>query len=592
MDKYRLISTAVSGLSCAKTRQLSMLVPLLLLCSCGNYRSIREMPRPAATVPMTAPANKQQDPFIKENISVMKKLDPESAPPRTPDFQPVSDDISPAKSRLVNIQARNSALGDILHVIADAAALNLIIGNGVDLEKSVTITLKRVSADDALSTILESMDYFYTIKGNILSVEATGTKTFELGHPALVQNYNVEIGGDILGSVTSSSSSGGGGGSSNIKGTINKTVKSDTKAFDFWESLEKNLLSMLGKADSSAGRAAQTNRTAPSATSAAGGVQNQPSPPVQMQPEPPPSSAGDSSQSAHQNIIINRLTGTIVVTATRKNLARIESYLETLRKALNRQVLVEARIVEVQLNDSLEFGINWEFLENVKWLNTTGALTGSFGKDMTKVAADALTSGSFKVGYTGTNAKVLLTALSTQGEVKTLSNPRVNVLNGQTAMLSVGRNFNYIAKVTSTTTTTAGSAPTVTYTVDTGNVLSGIIIGIAPHINKNGEIRLTVTPIISHLVSLEDKSIGSAGNEIKLTVPTVDLRELSTTVKVRHGELIIIGGLIDNKQNFKDEKIPLLGDIPWLGTLFTRKNNEDSRKELVVILQPYLISND
>lgn len=104
---------------------------------------------------------------------------------------------------------------------------------------------------------------------------------------------------------------------------------------------------------------------------------------------------------------------------------------------------------------------------------------------------------------------------------------------------------------------------------------------------------MTISPIISDLVKLEDKNIGSnPDNQITISIPTVDLRELSTTIKVRNGEMIVIGGLISNKQDHKDEKVPLLGEIPWLGGLFTRKDNSDTRTELVVVLQPYLINND
>lgn len=564
---------------------------LLQLQSCSTYKNYQGVPRNTGDIPMVAPARSQQNSFSKDNIAEMKKLDPALVPPKTPDFQPVSDDISPAKSRIVNIQARNTTLGDILHVIADSAGLNLIIGSGIDLERPVTITLKRVSADDALNTILASMDYLYTLKGNILTVEATATRTFEIAHPALIQSYNVDVGGDILGGAASSG--GGGSSSSNIKGTVSKTLKSDTKAFDFWEALEKNLNTIIGKPESSSGATAShasRNAAAQSPVAPAGLPQTALS---AQQTIPLASAAHDSQTGPQQGIVINRLTGTVVVTATRNNLARVETYIDNLKKALNRQVLVEARIIEVQLNDALQFGINWEFLKYAKWFNSYSAISSGFG-DVTTAAADALKNGSFRLGYAGSGVQTLLTALKTQGEVRTLSNPRINVMNGQTAILSVGRNENYIAKVTSTTTTTAGSAPTVTYTVDIGNVLSGIIIGLVPHINNKGEIRLTITPIVSNRVKFDTKSFGSdaTGGKVELSIPTIDLRELSTTVKVRNGELIVIGGLIDNKQNYSDKKIPLLGDIPWLGALFTNKDNQDSRSELVVILQPYLISND
>lgn len=415
-------------------------------------------------------------------------------------------------------------------------------------------------------------------------MEATGSRVFELGHPALVQGYSVDVGGDILGSAAELSASGSGSGSSgssgssdssgssgssNIKGTINQTIKHDAKAFDFWESLEKSLVSMLHRRDGTA--AAPSGAAQPAAAT---------------QP-----AADTSTSDPRQNVVINRLTGTIMVTATRRNLVAIEQYLDLVKAALGRQVLVEARVVEVQLNDGLQFGIDWDFLDSIRWFNTSGSVTGGFG-NAANSASSALTGGAFRLGYSGNNVQSLLTALKTQGEVKTLSNPRIHVMNGQTALLTVGRNTNYVSKITSTTTATSGT-PITTFTVDTSNVLSGIMIGLAPHINSKGEISMSVTPIISDLVQLEEKAIGTdVNNQFVISIPTVDLRELSTTVKVRNGEMIVIGGLIANKQDQVDEKIPFIGDIPWFGTLFSRKNYQDKRSELVVVLQPYLIGSN
>lgn len=565
------------------------LAGLLLVCglSAGCANTPPVAPRTASEQPLIPPA-RSAEPFVQENMQTMQSRSPKPPPLKTPDYLPVSDDVSPARAKLVNIQTRNSSLGDVLHVIADAAGLNLTIGPGVQQDRPLTITLKRMTAEDALTTILNSADYFYTIKDNVLMVEATGTKVFELGHPAMVQGYNVDVGGDILGSAagltagggggSSSGSSGGsggsGGGSSNIKGTITQSIKHDTKAFDFWESLEKSLNALLHKQEGPAAAAA-------AATAGA-------------QASPKPSTNASGAQQPPQNIVINRLTGTIMVTATRANLASIERFLDTVRTSLNRQVLVEARIIEVQLEDSTKFGIDWSFLSNI---SNFGQLGGGFGSALgtnlnanIEGSAKGFRIGAITSGPKG-NINGLLTALKAQGEVKTLSNPRISVMNGQTALLSVGRNTNYISRITSTRSGT-GSDVDITYTTETSNVLSGMMIGLAPNINNKGEISMTVTPIISDLIKLEPKDIGSGDNKTQINVPTVDLRELSTTIKVRSGEMIVIGGLIANKNSMKDEKIPMLGDIPWLGTLFSRKDYEDKRTELVVVLQPYLVGSE
>ena len=394
--------------------KLGYLAAILLLAAtlsgCGTGASTIRQATPANSavdVAMTPSTNKPGQ-YIQENIQAMKQPATNTAP-QTPEYQPVSDDVSPAKSRLINIQARNTPLGDILHVIADAAGLNLVISDGVQQDRLITTTLKRVPADEALTTLLTSADYFYTIKDNTLTIDATGTKIFELGHPAMVQGYTVEVGGDILGSGASLTTSGG-GSSSNIKGTISQTVKNDTKAFDFWESLEKALQTMIG--NNNYNYSASSNAQVPSAkideniknpydTSsglekylAKREISNQNAANQQLrgtlkeleykeqlalnrQQANNHSKSFDSGQgSLQQFVVVNRLTGTIMVTATRKNLNKIENYLETLRKTLNRQVLIEARIIEVQLSDELKFGIDWSFLSNIR---SFGQLSGGYG---------------------------------------------------------------------------------------------------------------------------------------------------------------------------------------------------------------------
>jgi MSHA type pilus biogenesis protein MshL len=521
--------------------------------------------------------------FITRNLEEMKSLAPRPVEPATPEYSPSSEDISPLKVKRVTITARNTPLGDVLHVIAEASGLNLMISRDVHLELPVTLTLRSVTCESALLAIFSTLDYSYGIRDNMLLVEATTTRIFELGHPALIQGYSLDIGGDILGGAlaatasgsssttsTTSSSTTGSSGSSNIKGSVQQTARSDTRAFDFWSSLERSLNDMLR---STAGSEESATLTSPPQ----GG-------------NPAPAGVAPAGEAPRQSVTVNRLTGTIVVTATRRNMAMVDSYLQTLKRVLNRQVLVEARIIEVQLTDSLKYGVDWSFLENMKSLGDVAAGFGSLTLPNSSLADVANAAAPlFRFGFNRSSFQLLLTALKEQGDVKTLSNPRINVMNGQSALLTVGRNFSYISRTTSTTT---GSNPTTTtFNVETSSILSGMLLGIVPFINAQGEITLTITPIISDLINLDEKKIGSATDQITLSVPTVDLRELSTTVKMRDGEVVVIGGLISKRDKNVDEKVPLLGDIPWLGSLFTRKDRQETRSELVVVLQPFLVPN-
>jgi type II secretory pathway component GspD/PulD (secretin) len=204
------------------------------------------------------------------------------------------------------------------------------------------------------------------------------------------------------------------------------------------------------------------------------------------------------------------------------------------------------------------------------------------------------TGPAFSIGTTAAEFTALLNAIQVQGETRILSSPRVNIMNGQTAILGVGRNVSYIAKIETIQQTTSGSVPTVTFTVDTGSVLSGIMIGIVPFINESGEISLTITPIVSDLVSITSQNLGTPDSQGKypylIQLPTIDLRQLSTTVKVNNREIIIIGGLISKREELEDSQVPWFGDIPILGYFFKSRSKVEKKSELVVLLQPVIVT--
>lgn len=495
----------------------------------------------------TEPMKKSQEGFsVKEVTFKEDTSDSKEQPKKTLDFVPVSEEISPLKTRVVSVSARGTPLRDVLYVISESIGLNLVMERGVDPDIPVTLTLKNVRAEDALNTVFSSVDYFYSIKENMLIVKAMDTKFFEFAQPSVIQDYAVDVGGDILGGATT----GTGTGTTSIKGNVTQKIHSDKEAFKLWDSIEKAIAIMVGAAGGDA-------RTP--AAAATGGSQMKP------------------------NFSINRMTGTIVVTATKKDIERVENYLRELNKILNRQVIIEARIVEVQLSEGLKYGIDWTAFN----INNLGQVT--FGTSKFSNVVGELPH--FQVGISRWDFSGLLKALQTQGEVRVLSNPRVNIMNGQTALLSAGRNVSFISRVETTTTATTGTAPTTTFTVQTSSVLSGIIIGLVPKINENSEIFLTVTPIVSDLVSLNDRTIGKVGeNTIQISLPTIDLRELSTTVKLKDNQMVIIGGLIQNRDKLQDNQVPFLGNVPLLGHLFKSRDNVNEKTELVIMLKPRIVT--
>ena len=399
---------------------------------------------------------------------------PPLQPLKPPEFTPVQEDVTPLKTTRVDLSARNTPLRDVLYSVAAATSLNLVMDKDVNPEVPVTLTLTNVTAEDALNTIFTSVDYFYTIKNNLLIVKSTETKTFELGFPAVIQNYSTELGGDIVGagevsagsggsSSGGGSSGGGGGGSSNLKGSVSHKVDSDKSAYNFWEVIENSLKTILGAAPD-------------------------------------------------QQYVINKLTGTIVVTASKKNLERVEQYLELTKKVIGRQVLVEAKIIEVTLSDNFKFGLDWDAVIRQSGVGTINLAT----KGISSVVA--ATNPMFNIATTANDFFSVLNTIQQLGEVRVLSNPRVSMMNGQASLLCVGRKQSFISK-TETSNAALGTWDQQSFTVETSSVLSGIIIGIVPYVSENGEISLTITPITSDLVKLTRQRFGGVGRDSRNRPP-------------------------------------------------------------------------
>jgi len=515
-----------------------LLAVLLLAASCATLPE-RETKVPRAmdgTAEVADQTGGLPEPPVKRTEAAARPTAPSIG------YMVATEDLSPLTTRIMTVSARNTPLRDVLYTIADTTGLNLVMEKGVNPDAPVTISLKEMKAADVLSTILNSVDYFYEVRDNVLVVKLMETRIFEFGQPSVIQDYSVQVGGDMLGSART--------GSAGVAGNITQKVSSDTDAFKFWDSIEKSIGNMLGVNAGAVGSGASSS------------------------PEPAFS--------------VNRMTGTIVVTASRMDLERVDAYIKRLKRIMKRQVFVEARIVEVQLTDSLKYGIDWTFLSG-EWKGGGQVTMGT-----TKFTDTLSGLANFNITLTGGDFTSLLKALQTQGDVNVLSNPRVNIMNGQTAFLSVGRKTDFISKVETTSTgLTTSSVPEVTFTVETSSVLSGIIFGIVPYISEgdDGKISLTISPIISDLVKFDTKTIGVSGsNTVELSLPTVDLRELSTTVRVRDGDMVIIGGLIQNKDSVQDNNVPVLSGIPLLGNLFKNRDMSKEKTELIILLKPIIVT--
>lgn len=516
---------------------------------------------------------------------------------KAPVAEPLSDfiienpEINPLNLRRISLHLRASPLKDVLFIISRDSGLNLVIERGVDPDFPITVVLTNVTLQDALDTVMDSTDYFYRVERNILRVFATDTKTFWLNISPVTGTYATTLGGDAIGG----GATGQTGGQANLRGNISRSEQSDAAAYSIWDTIERAINAILSEQSPQVASA-----TSPSAQQSQQPQQTQQQPQQPQQPPPPPpppppaQAPSAVGQVPREYYVINRLTGSITVTATKRKLAKIESYINKVRQVLQRQVIIEARIVEVQLSDSMRYGIDWNLLID-KVVKTVPVNL----RTQTSKFIDIIQPGTraAELGFTITTGDVrslsgVIRALSEFGDVRILSNPRINVLNGQPALLTVGTNYPFIARVVEIVETDNQTGiPRRRYEPERGSVLDGVMLGIIPYVDSEDNITLTITPILSHVPAWESFALGSQGGSGEsLRLPVVSLKQLNTSVRVRDGEVVILGGLISREEITRESKTPLLGDVPLIGSLFKSQDVRYKTTELVILIQPKIVS--
>ena len=444
------------------------------------------------------------------------------------------------------------SLRDIIKQLAQMKGMNVSWANDVDQTATVDVNI-RAEEDffKSITNLLRQVDYFQEVHGNTLVIKHKAVRKYHIAMPFVASKFSTGVGGDVLGS----SASGG-----NMKGKLELT--SDGNEFDIWKNIQENLDKVLEIWE------APTPMATP-APNAEGKQQTaEKAPPA---PSRPPVGKGYYT--------IDKPIGLITVTAPPSLLDKIDAYINNLKAELYRQVVIEAKIVEVTLNDDNTTGINWEDL-----LKGSDNAFLNMGIDFQTLNP----AYPFYNKFLTINSKgfdVFLDAIQTQGTTNVIANPKISVMNGQPAIINIGENVTYIDSVTSAQN---AETRTITYTVNTGTILSGVVLSVVPTIMEDNEIILSLAPVTSQLQEpIEYRNFGG-GNQVGL--PRVNVREMNTMVRLKDQEMLVVGGLIDNTDTDNASKIPGLGDIPGLGKLFGTSGKTKQHKELVIFLKPRIVS--
>jgi len=461
---------------------------------------------------------------------------------------------------------------------------------GEDIKGKVTVSLKNSTVMEALDTLRELYGYDHELKGSRIFLKANTlqTRIFNVNYLAA----SARDGSSVLAISSSASRSSGGSSSSSTSTSTSTTTSGSTSSSgsvsagsetskvsmtsktDFWKTLEDTLKALVGTKDG-------------------------------------------------RTIIVNPMAGLLVISAFPNDFKQIDKYLKETRISVERQVMLEAKILDVELNSDSQSGVNWASFgqsegghtkraagligssNSLKGDGTITPGTGTFANTSLSTAlASTVTTGlagtltAASKGFVGlalstTSFTALLNFLETQGSVSVLSSPRIATLNNQKAVLKVGKDELFVSNVTVTPGTTTGtttSPATVSPTLQ--SYFNGISLDVTPQIDEDGNIILHVHPAVSSVTeSAKTISLGTAGGDLTLPLAVISTNETDSIVRVQDGNIVAIGGLMKHEE-WKDA-----GGLPGttdsaMGALFGQRASKMRKREMVILIKPTLIKSD
>ncbi len=294
----------------------------------------------------------------------------------------------------------------------------------------------------------------------------------------------------------------------------------------------------------------------------------------------------EDSHTVRSKALINNEAGIVTVTGTKRQIERVKRYIEHVMGRLHKQIMLEARLIELRYDDKNTSGVDWSRFD----LSLKGEVSDTYERGTSSDTKRPFYSFSYNFTMDG-----LLNFLQYYGDVNTLSNPKIMTLNNQPAVINVGDQINYKYQTGAITTTTTGN-PVGTNTYQLGSVFIGLTLNIVPEVTDDGFIILRVNPVVSEMLqdnitdtTAYQPTTDTTDQSVRSMPPDVKIKQLTSIVKVKNGHKVVIGGLISNRRYTKNTKVPLLGDIPLLGRAFSHKGSESQKVELIIILTPKIV---
>lgn len=482
----------------------------------------------------------------------------------------VNDDLMPsfgsndymassALEKRFRVSARNVEARTFFGSLVKGTPLNMVIHPNV--QGRISLTLRDVTLDEVLDVVSDIYGYNATRKGNIIQIFPATLRTEAIPVDYLqLKRRGVSLTSITTGSITSSDSGSSGSGSSsnnsnsdnssnnnsdsgsggnNSSTTTGGTTIETTSESDFWSQLEKAVQAMIGSGEG-------------------------------------------------RSIVVSPQASLISVRAYPNELREVKEFLGVSKKRLKRQVVLEAKIMEVTLSDGYQQGVNWK--------NITSSIGGTdiiFGRTGPAAlpggdAISSLLGGQTNVTISDGNFEAVLSFLETQGDLNVLSSPRVTAANNQKAVIKVGGDEYFVTDISGGEV--SGDNSTSAPDIELTPFFSGISLDVTPQIDDEGGVLLHVHPTVVEVVNeTKEIDLGATFGVYKLPLAKSSIRESDSVIFARSGDVVVIGGLMKSAINDQVSKVPFLGDIPGLGYLFRNVNKVKSKTELVILLKPTVV---
>ena len=448
-------------------------------------------------------------------------------------------------------------LQELLFALSRDASLNIDIAP--DIEGTITLN----AVDQTLSQILDRIVNFsnirYSIKNDVLVIEKDSPYFvhYDIGYLNMGRSsesfvsISTEVATTGVGAVEGSSS--GGEGNNNSSTSIEN--RSD---YNFWQTLIQNIEAIVYGGDST-----QSIST--------GG-------------ENPSETATERAPLANTSIIANAESSTLSIKASQKKHLEVQTFLDEVLNGAKRQVLIEASIVEVNLNDEYQAGVNWS-----KLVESGGS---GFGFTQSLIGTNLANAPVSTLTYTGANSDSLnatVKLLNQFGNAKVLSTPKLMVLNNQTALLKVVDNLIYFT--IDVEEDVQENIINRTFTSEIHSVPVGLVMSVTPQISDVGAVTLNVRPTISRVLRfVEDPNPALAISDTTSLIPEISVREMESVMQINDGDTAIIGGLMQDQHGDDTSGVPGLSKLPWVGDLFSYKDKSYTKSELIIFIRPTVIT--